>query len=88
MARLTHVRRRARRSADLQGVKQLLVTGRSAPTEEQIATAISQTLALAAAYRRLADEALIPAWRWRCGHLADVLDEALRQTFPFATSDL
>ena len=93
MARATRVRRRlrrARRERSAAGKRSVLdfLTGLpAAAPEQQIAAAVSQTLTLAAAYRRLAEESLVPAWRWRCSFMAAALDDALEATFAVILRD-
>ena len=59
----------------------LVAQAAAAPTDEQVAAAVMECIALAGSLHRLGHEAR-PRLRWRCEKLAEVLDTALRDLFP------
>lgn len=62
------------------GEVELLLAGRSAGTDEQIAGAILEARALVSVFSRLGREAR-PPFRWRCAAAADSIHAALTRYF-------
>ena len=59
----------------------LVAQAAAAPTDDQVAAAVLECVALVGSLRRLGHEAR-PRLAWRCEKLAEILDAGLRDLFP------